>query len=159
MLTVRIVPCLDVRDGRVVKGVRFQNLRDAGDPVERALAYAEAGVETAREEIGMMEVHDCFSITELVTYEDLQISPHGRAADVGVLLTCVVPPDGVTLKAVEQGAILADRTWHHIESVPGSSGQYLKLSIVSRVRLSNSSFIHPCLSNLPLPPAILPFPN
>lgn len=39
MLTVRIIPCLDVRDGRVVKGVKFQNLRDAGDPAEQAAAY------------------------------------------------------------------------------------------------------------------------
>lgn len=39
MLTSRIIPCLDVRDGRVVKGVRFQGLRDAGDPAERAAAY------------------------------------------------------------------------------------------------------------------------
>lgn len=43
MLTVRIVPCLDVRDGRVVKGVQFQGLRDAGDPVERAAAYEAGG--------------------------------------------------------------------------------------------------------------------
>jgi acetyl-CoA C-acetyltransferase len=42
-------------------------------------AYAEAGVTNPREEISMMEVHDCFSITELVTYEDLQISPRGGA--------------------------------------------------------------------------------
>ena len=46
MLTVRIVPCLDVRDGRVVKGVQFQGLRDAGDPVERALAYTRSYRET-----------------------------------------------------------------------------------------------------------------
>lgn len=43
VLTVRIVPCLDVRDGRVVKGVQFQGLRDAGDPVERAAAYEAGG--------------------------------------------------------------------------------------------------------------------
>ena len=42
-------------------------------------AYDEAGVKNPREEISMMEVHDCFSITELVTYEDLQISPRGGA--------------------------------------------------------------------------------
>jgi acetyl-CoA C-acetyltransferase len=42
-------------------------------------AYAEAGVERPREQIGMMEVHDCFSITELVTMEDLFISPEGGA--------------------------------------------------------------------------------
>ncbi len=44
-------------------------------------AYAEAGVKNPREEIGMMEVHDCFSITELATYEDLQISPVGKAKE------------------------------------------------------------------------------
>jgi len=42
-------------------------------------AYDEAGINNPREEISMMEVHDCFSITELVTYEDLLISPRGRA--------------------------------------------------------------------------------
>jgi len=42
-------------------------------------AYQEAGVKNPRDEISMMEVHDCFSITELVTYEDLQISPRGGA--------------------------------------------------------------------------------
>jgi len=43
-------------------------------------AYAEAGITNPREEISMMEVHDCFSITELVTMEDLKISPRGGAA-------------------------------------------------------------------------------
>ena len=45
MLTRRIIPCLDVKDGRVVKGVRFRELRDAGDPVEQARAYGEAGAD------------------------------------------------------------------------------------------------------------------
>ncbi len=44
-------------------------------------AYAEAGISNPREEIGMMEVHDCFSITEMVTMEDLQVSPPGQAPD------------------------------------------------------------------------------
>ena len=44
-LCKRLIPCLDVRDGRVVKGVRFQGLRDAGDPVERAAAYAAQGAD------------------------------------------------------------------------------------------------------------------
>ena len=44
-------------------------------------AYAEAGIKNPREELSMMEVHDCFSITELATYEDLQISPRGKAID------------------------------------------------------------------------------
>ena len=45
MLTHRIIPCLDVKDGRVVKGVNFVNLRDAGDPVEVARRYDEAGAD------------------------------------------------------------------------------------------------------------------
>ena len=43
MFTKRIIPCLDVHNGRVVKGVNFVNLRDAGDPVEIAAAYDKAG--------------------------------------------------------------------------------------------------------------------
>ncbi|MGQ0484711.1 MAG: imidazole glycerol phosphate synthase subunit HisF [Hyphomicrobiales bacterium] len=45
MLKARLIPCLDVKDGRVVKGVRFMNLRDAGDPVEIAKAYDAAGAD------------------------------------------------------------------------------------------------------------------
>lgn len=45
MLAARIIPCLDVRDGRVVKGVKFQGLRDAGDPAELARAYEEQGAD------------------------------------------------------------------------------------------------------------------
>ncbi len=45
MLKVRVIPCLDVKDGRVVKGVNFVNLRDAGDPVEAAVAYDAAGAD------------------------------------------------------------------------------------------------------------------
>jgi cyclase len=45
MLKVRVIPCLDVKDGRVVKGVKFVDLRDAGDPVEAAIAYDAAGAD------------------------------------------------------------------------------------------------------------------
>lgn len=45
MLAKRIIPCLDVRDGRVVKGVNFVNIRDAGDPVELAKYYSDAGAD------------------------------------------------------------------------------------------------------------------
>jgi len=45
VLKVRVIPCLDVKDGRVVKGVNFVNLRDAGDPVEAAIAYDAAGAD------------------------------------------------------------------------------------------------------------------
>ncbi len=45
MFTKRIIPCLDVKDGRVVKGVNFVDLKDAGDPVEMAAAYDKAGAD------------------------------------------------------------------------------------------------------------------
>ena len=43
--TVSIMPCLDMKNGRVVKGVRFSNLRDAGDPVENAKFYEQEGAD------------------------------------------------------------------------------------------------------------------
>ena len=45
MLTKRVIPCLDVKDGRVVKGVNFVNLRDAGDPVAQAKVYDAEGAD------------------------------------------------------------------------------------------------------------------
>lgn len=45
MLAKRVIPCLDVKNGRVVKGVQFEGLRDAGDPVERAALYEEQGAD------------------------------------------------------------------------------------------------------------------
>lgn len=45
MVTKRIIPCLDVKDGRVVKGINFVNLRDAGDPVEQAAIYSREGAD------------------------------------------------------------------------------------------------------------------
>lgn len=55
-------------------GAHFESTRIAG-----INAYKEAGIEKPREEINLMEVHDCFSISELVTYESLQISPMGKS--------------------------------------------------------------------------------
>ena len=45
MLTKRIIPCLDVKNGRTVKGIQFENLRDAGDPLELACYYVEQGAD------------------------------------------------------------------------------------------------------------------
>ena len=60
-LKVRLVPCLDVRDGRVVKGTRFADLRDAGDPVEAAARYAAQGADE-------------------IIYLDVSATPEGRGA-------------------------------------------------------------------------------
>ena len=65
-LKVRIIPCLDVKDGRVVKGVNFQNLRDAGDPVELAERYDREGADE-------------------LTFLDVTASSSGRATMVDVV--------------------------------------------------------------------------
>ena len=44
-LTKRIIPCLDIKDGRTVKGINFESIRDAGDPVELAILYSENGAD------------------------------------------------------------------------------------------------------------------
>jgi imidazoleglycerol phosphate synthase cyclase subunit len=66
MLVPRVIPCLDIDDGRVVKGVRFQRLRDAGDPVEGSVAYEEQGAD------------------EIVLL-DVSATPQGRAHNLEVV--------------------------------------------------------------------------
>ena len=66
MLTKRVIPCLDVRKGRVTKGVKFQNNIDLGDPVEMALAYSDGGAD------------------ELVFY-DITASAERRPIDIGMV--------------------------------------------------------------------------
>lgn len=94
MIAPRIVPCLDVRDGRVVKGVQFANLRDAGDPVELAAAYEAQGAD------------------ELVIL-DVSATPEGRAnatetvAAVRAVLSIPLTVGG-GVRAVEDGARLLD---------------------------------------------------
>lgn len=61
MLKLRVIPCLDVRDGRVVKGVNFENLRDAGDPAEQARIYDRQGADE-------------------ITFLDIAASVEGRGA-------------------------------------------------------------------------------
>ncbi|MDJ0764272.1 MAG: imidazole glycerol phosphate synthase subunit HisF [Myxococcota bacterium] len=63
MLTVRIIPCLDVRDGRVVKGIKFQGLKDAGSPPELACEYERQGADE-------------------ITLLDVSATPEGRATAV-----------------------------------------------------------------------------
>lgn len=71
MTAIRVIPCLDVRDGRVVKGTKFVDLRDSGDPVERALHYGEAGADelcmldiSASEEGRRAHLHTVTAIAE-----------------------------------------------------------------------------------------------
>jgi cyclase len=68
-LALRVIPCLDVHDGRVVKGVNFRNLRDAGDPVELAARYSAAGADE-------------------LTFLDISASSDGRATTRDMVARC-----------------------------------------------------------------------
>ena len=68
-LALRVIPCLDVHDGRVVKGVNFRNLRDAGDPVELAARYSAAGADE-------------------LTFRDISASSDGRATTRDMVARC-----------------------------------------------------------------------
>jgi cyclase len=79
VLKVRVIPCLDVKDGRVVKGVQFSALRDAGDPVEQAQAYDAAGADelmfldiTASHE-GRRPIHEVIARTADVCFMPLSV--------------------------------------------------------------------------------------
>jgi imidazole glycerol-phosphate synthase subunit HisF len=92
MLKIRVIPCLDVKDGRVVKGVQFVELRDAGDPVEQASAYDAAGAD------------------ELM-FLDITASTEGRAAILDVVArtaeVCFMPVGvGGGIRTVEDARAL-----------------------------------------------------
>lgn len=72
---VRIMPCLDMKDGRVVKGVNFVDLRDAGDPVECAMAYCESGAD----ELGFLD------ITATVEKRKTVLDVFGNVADAATV--------------------------------------------------------------------------
>ena len=111
MLAKRIIPCLDVKDGRVVKGVNFVNLRDAGDPVEIASAYESEGADeltfldiTASHEGRDTTIHMVESIAEQVFIpltvgggirkpEDVRVMLNAGADKVAVNSAAISNPD------------------------------------------------------------------
>src|SRR3954453_12152242 len=95
MLAKRIIPCLDVRDGRVVKGVNFVGLRDAGDPVECARRYDAEGAD----EITFLD------ITASIEGRGALLHVVERTADV-VFAPVTVGGGGVLLRVVEGTAVL-----------------------------------------------------
>jgi cyclase len=114
MLKVRVIPCLDVRDGRVVKGVRFVSLRDAGDPVEQARAYDEAGADelmfldiTASHE-GRGAILDVVSRTAEVCFMPLSVGGGVRSAqDARRLLRAGADKVAINTAAVENPDLIS----------------------------------------------------
>ena len=121
MLKTRIIPCLDVKDGRVVKGVQFLELRDAGDPVESAKAYDAAGADelcflditASHEDRGtLLDVVSCTAEACFMpltvgggvrTVSDVRTLLLAGADKVGINTTAVNDPDVVTAAAEKFG--------------------------------------------------------
>jgi imidazole glycerol-phosphate synthase subunit HisF len=107
MFKVRVIPCLDVKDGRVVKGVNFVNLRDAGDPVEAAMAYDAAGADelcfldiTASHE-NRDTIFDVVTRTAEACFMPLTVGGGVRTVDdIRKLLTCGADKVSINTAAV-----------------------------------------------------------
>lgn len=115
MLTRRVIPCLDIRDGRVVKGVRFQGLRDAGDPVERAVVYEAQGADeitvldvSATIEARATTVETVARLREALSIP-LTVGGGVRSADdVSRLLDAGADKVGINSAAVERPDLIGD---------------------------------------------------
>ncbi|MBT1166813.1 imidazole glycerol phosphate synthase subunit HisF [Bifidobacterium simiarum] len=114
-LAVRVIPCLDVDDGRVVKGVHFENLRDAGDPVERAAEYYRQGAD----ELTFLDVtassshrqtmYDVVHRTAEELFIPLTVGGGVRTVDdVDNLLRCGADKVGVNTAAINNPQMIAD---------------------------------------------------
>ena len=114
MIKVRVIPCLDVKDGRVVKGVQFLSLRDAGDPVEQAQAYDAAGADelmfldiTASHE-GRRPIHEVIARTAAVCFMPLSVGGGIRSVeDARALLLSGADKISVNTAAVEDPDLIA----------------------------------------------------
>jgi cyclase len=115
MFKVRVIPCLDVKDGRVVKGVNFVDLRDAGDPVEAAIAYDAAGADeltfldiTASHE-NRDTIYDVVTRTAEACFMPLTVGGGVRSIeDIRKLLTCGADKVSINTAAVARRAFVKE---------------------------------------------------
>jgi len=114
-LKSRVIPCLDVKDGRVVKGIKFVNLRDAGDPVEAAIAYDAAGADeltfldiTASSD-NRETIFDVVTRTAEACFMPLTVGGGVRTVeDIRKLLTCGADKVSINTAAVARRAFVKE---------------------------------------------------
>jgi len=115
MITKRIIPCLDIKDGRTVKGINFENIRDAGDPVELAIEYAKQGAD----ELVFLDItatnEKRKTLSELVTriakHINIPFTVGGGISsieDVSVLLSAGADKISVNTSAVKNPQLIKD---------------------------------------------------
>ena len=114
-VAIRVIPCLDVHDGRVVKGVNFANLRDAGDPVELARAYGIAGadeltfLDISASSEGRATTRDVVRHTAETVFIPLTVGGGVRSADdVDALLRAGADKVGINTGAITNPAVIDD---------------------------------------------------
>jgi imidazole glycerol-phosphate synthase subunit HisF len=115
MLKIRIIPCLDVKDGRVVKGINFEQLRDAGDPVEQAILYDRAGADelcfldiTASHE-NRDTIYDVVTRTAEACFMPLTVGGGVRTVeDIRKLLACGADKVSINTAAVARRAFVKE---------------------------------------------------
>ncbi len=114
-LTKRIIPCLDIKNGRTVKGINFENIRDAGDPVELAAQYAEQGAD----ELVFLDITATNEGRKTFAELVLQIAKHinipftvgggiSAVADAGILLNAGADKVSVNSSAVNNPQLISD---------------------------------------------------
>jgi len=131
-LAIRVIPCLDVHDGRVVKGVNFRNLRDAGDPVELATAYGADGadelvfLDVSASSQGRATTYDVVRRTAETVFIPLCVGGGVRAvADVDTLLRTGADKVGINTGAITRPQVID-------EIVQRFGNQVLVLSLDAR---------------------------
>ncbi len=114
-LAARVIPCLDIKDGRVVKGIRFQELRDAGDPVESAALYESQGadeiilLDVSATPEGRAHAVDTVRAVRSVLSIPLTVGGGVRSADdAGRLLEAGADKVGVNTAAVERPGLIGE---------------------------------------------------
>ena len=115
MLKNRIIPCLDVKNGRVVKGINFVDLKDAGDPVEQAKIYSDSGADeicfldiTASNE-NRGTIYDVVERTSKKCFVPLTVGGGVRSiADISKLLNCGADKVSINTTAVQNSAVVIE---------------------------------------------------
>ena len=114
-LTKRIIPCLDVKNGRVVKGLHFESIKDAGDPVEQAKIYSDGGADeicfldiTASNE-NRDTIYDVVEKTSKKCFVPLTVGGGVRSVeDINKLLNCGADKVSINTTAVQNQEVVIE---------------------------------------------------
>ena len=142
MLKNRIIPCLDVKNGRVVKGINFVDLQDAGDPVEQAKIYSDGGADeicfldiTASNENRDI-IYDVVEKTSKKCFVPLTVGGGIRSVeDINKLLNCGADKVSINTAAVQNQEVVIESSKNLVHNV-------LLLQLMQKKMQINGRFLH-----------------